>query len=270
MRLELSGETVFTGTGGRPFDPTRPVVVFLHGSGLDHSFWSLHTRFFAYRGYSVIAPDLPGHSLSGGQPLDSIESMADWLQELLAAVAARDISLVGHSQGCLVALEFAARYPQRLRSLSCVASGLATPVNPALIDAAVNAPDRAVALMTSWGFGPAGQKHLGPVPGNAMLLNGQRIMRSNAPAALAADLKACDAYENGRKAAAAVACPAQVVIGSMDRMAPRKATQDLASALHSAETLVIEGSGHMVPVEAPDRCRTALSTFIFKHNPISR
>jgi pimeloyl-ACP methyl ester carboxylesterase len=270
MRLEVRGETVHAGTGGRPFDAERPVVVFLHGSGLDHTFWSLHTRFFAYRGYAVLAPDLPGHSLSGGKPLDRVEAMADWLHEVLAAVEANDVSLVGHSQGCLVALEYAARYPQGVRSLSCVASGLATPVNPALIEAAVNAPDKAVALMTAWGFGPAGQKHLGPVPGNAMLLNGQRIMRRNAPAALAADLKACNAYENGRLAAAAVECPAQVIIGAMDRMAPRKATEDLAATLPSAETRLIEGSGHMVPVEAPDSCRKALSEFIFLNHPFSR
>jgi pimeloyl-ACP methyl ester carboxylesterase len=267
MELELNGARVHVGSGGRPFDPNRPSVVFLHGSGLDHTFWSLHSRYFAFRGYSVLAPDLPGHSLSGGAPLDRIESMADWLHALVQALGARNLSLVGHSQGCLVALEFCARYRDSLRSLSCIASGLATPVNPALIDAAKNAPDKAVELMTAWGFGPAGQRHLGPVPGNAMLVNGQKIMRKNAPAALAADLEACDRYQNGAAAAAAVRCPAQVLIADMDRMAPRKATAELVAALSEPTVVTIGGSGHMLPLEAPDRCRAALSTFIFAHNP---
>lgn len=267
MYCELRGERIHVGTGGKAFDPARPAIMFLHGSGLDHTFWSLHTRFFAFRGYSVVAPDLPGHSLSGGGPLASIEDMADWLYELFAELGARELSLVGHSQGCLVALEFAVRHPADVRSLSLVASGLATPVNPALIEAAETAPDRAVGMMTGWGFGPAGQMHRGPVPGSAMLANGQRVMRANAPAALAADLKACNAYQHGAQAATGVRCPTQVIVGGVDRMAPRRATDELIAALDQPEVELIEGSGHMVPLEAPDDCRRALRDFIFRKNP---
>ncbi len=267
MYCEVRGQKAFAATGGKSFDPDQPVVLFVHGSGLDHTFWSLHTRFFAYRGYSVLAPDLPGHSLSEGEPLATIEELVDWLHELVQAVGARRVSLVGHSQGCLVALEYAARYPEQVCSLSCIASGLATPVNPVLIEAAQNAPDKAVALMTSWGFGPAGQLHLGPVPGNAMLATGQKIMRRNAPAALAADLRACDAYQGGKAAAESVKSPSQVIVGGLDRMAPRKATAELIAALPDPETIVIAASGHMVPVEVPDACRRALRDFIFQHNP---
>lgn len=269
MRHELAGEQVFVGTGGRDYDPGLPLVVFLHGSGLDHTFWSLHTRFFAFRGYSVVAPDFPGHSLSNGTPLRRIEDMADWLNDLLDSLKATRVSVVGHSQGCLVALEYAARYPEQLASLSFVASGLATPVNPALIEAAEKAPEKAVDLMTGWGFGPAGQKHLGPVPGNAMLANGWRVMRQNAPNALAADLNACNDYQNGPQAAVAIACPTQVMVGALDRMAPRKATDELISALAEPELVHIPGCGHMVPVEVPDLCRKALREFVFRHNPAS-
>ncbi len=267
MYLEVRGEKTFAGTGGVPFDATRPALVFIHGSGLDHTFWALHTRFFAYRGYGVLAPDLPGHSLSSGAPLDRIEAMADWLREFLDAVGVSKVALVGHSQGCLVALEFAARHPDVLSCVCFVASGVATPVNPRLIDAAEHHPDQAVAMMTSWGFGPSGQFHLGPVPGNAMLANGQRVMRANAPEALSADLKACDAYHNGPAAAASVRCPAHVIVGGMDRMAPRRATAALVAELDNPTVTRVPESGHMVPVEAPDRCRTALRDFIFEHYP---
>lgn len=268
MHVEVRGKPAFAATGGRSLDAAAPVVLFVHGSGLDHTFWVLHTRYFAFRGYGVLAPDLPGHSLSSGQPLTSIEAMADWLKELLQVTGVPQVSLVGHSQGCLVGLEFAARHPQQLRSLSLIASGLATPVNPVLIEAAENEPDKAVALMTAWGFGPAGQFHRGPVPGNAMLANGQRVMRANAPAALAADLRACDAYDNGAEAAAAVACPVQVLIGGQDRMAPGSATDTLVAALDEVEVHRVPASGHMLPVEAPDLCRGFLRDFIFRHHPV--
>lgn len=267
MRFEVNGQPAFASSGGKPFVAGRPTVLFVPGSGLDHSFWGLHSRFFAFRGYAVLCPDLPGHSHSGGEPLASIEAMADWLAACVKVMRAGPLSLVGHSQGCLVALEYAARHAEGLASVSFIASGLATPVNPALIEAARNDPDAAVGMMISWGFGNAGHLHQGPIPGNSMMAGGYRVMRRNAPRALAADLEACDAYTNGQAAAAAVACPRQVILGGHDRMAPRKAGMALVEHLREPEFHLLPEAGHMVPLEAPNACRALLRDFIFRHNP---
>ena len=267
MYFEVDGKRAYAATGGREFDSALPTVVFLHGSGLDHTFWALYTRFFAYRGYSVLAPDYPGHTHSDGPPLASIEEIADWVQEAVEVLGASDISLVAHSQGCLVALEYASRHKDKVKSASFVASGLATPVNQALIDAAENRPDAAIDMMVSWGFGPAGHLYQGPIPGNSMIAGGYKVMRGNVPAALAADLKACNAYARGKEAAAAIDCPRQVILAGKDRMAPRKAGLELAEHLRAPELTVIEDSGHMLPLEVPDDCRTLLRDFIFEHNP---
>ena len=143
----------------------------------------------------------------------------------------KDLSIVGHSQGCLVALEYASRYPDRLRSLSLICSGLATPVNDYLLNAASENPAAAVDMMISWGFGGAGHLHQGPIPGNSMATGGYKTMWRNSPNALAVDLKACNDYKNGKAAAAAIACPTQVIIAGKDRMAPAKATAALVAAL---------------------------------------
>ena len=55
MYFDVKGKQVFATTGGKPFDESLPCVIFLHGSGLDHTFWGLHSRFFAFRRYSVLA-----------------------------------------------------------------------------------------------------------------------------------------------------------------------------------------------------------------------
>jgi len=270
MYFEVGGKRAFASTGGKAFDPTRPTIVFLHGSGLDHTFWGLYSRFFAFRGYGVLCPDLPGHTNSEGPPLTAIEAMADWVNDVVITQGADRLSLVAHSQGCLVALEFASRYAEHLRSVSFIASGLATPVNKALIDAAENDPEQAIAMMTAWGFGTAGHRHLGPIPGNSMLAGGQKVMRGNVPGELAADLKACNAYANGKAAAAAIAsqgCPRQVILAGKDRMAPRKAGMELVEHLRDPELAILEDCGHMLPLEAPDRCRRLLRDFIFAHNP---
>jgi len=267
MYFDVNGKRAFASTGGKTFDNTLPAVIFLHGSGLDHTFWGLYSRFFAFRRYSVLVPDLPGHTKSEGPPLTSIESMADWLNDAVEAVDASRISIVAHSQGCLVALEFAARHKEKLQSVSFVASGLTTPVNSALIDAAANNPEAAIAMMLDWGFGPAGHLHQGPIPGYSMIAGARKVMRGNVPGALAADLRACDAYKNGKAAAAAIDCPVQVILAGKDRMAPRQAGMELAGHLNNPALHIIEECGHMIPQEAPDECRRILKAFIFSNNP---
>ena len=66
MRLEVDGRAVFAATGGARMRPGQPLVVFLHGAGMDHSVWALQSRWFAHHGFSVLAVDLPGHGGSAG------------------------------------------------------------------------------------------------------------------------------------------------------------------------------------------------------------
>lgn len=270
MYFDVKGKQVFASTGGKPFDRSQPVVVFLAGSGLDHTFWGLHSRFFAFRHYAVLCLDTPGHSNSEGPALTSIEALADWLNDVVAALDINSLSIVAHSQGCLVALEFAARYPDRLRSLSLITSGLATPVNDYLLQAARENPVAAVDMMISWGFGPAGHLHQGPIPGSSMTAGGYKTMWHNSPDALATDLKACNDYQNGKVAAAAVRCPVQVIIAGKDRMAPAKATAMLVEHLPKPLVTRVPESGHMLPLEVPDQCRTLLRNFIFPNHPATQ
>jgi pimeloyl-ACP methyl ester carboxylesterase len=59
-------------------------------------------------------------------------------------------------------------------------------------------------------------------------------------------------------------------MGGQDQMAPRKATMALAETLPSSSKIeIIQKSGHMVPLENPNKCRDLLKTFIFVNNPTS-
>ena len=107
MYIEVRGSKTYAATGGKEFDSSLPPVMFVHGSGLDHRSWALQTRWFAYNGYSVLAPDLPGHSLSEGDALESIEDMGAWLAEFIRASGCGKVHAVGHSQGFLDVLEMA-------------------------------------------------------------------------------------------------------------------------------------------------------------------
>ena len=260
MYLSLNNENIYVATGGKEFDSSLPTVVFLHGSGLDHRSWALQTRWFAFHGYSVVAPDFPGHSLSKGEALDSIEAMADWLWQLLDAMNVQQCSLVGHSQGALVALEAAANNPDRVSSISLIGSAAAIPVNEHLLAFAENDQPAAVDAMLSWGFGEAYQFGRSHVPGQAPMGIGWQIMCSNP---LHADLLACQLYNKGEAAAKKVSAPAQLILAQNDSMTPMKMGRELAGLLPNTVSQVeLDKVGHMLPIEAPERCLAELQRFI--------
>src|SRR5277367_6593970 len=153
MQLSVNGMDTFVATGGREFDASQPTIVFLHRAGFDHSTWALHSRWFAHHGYSVLAPDLPGHGRSSGKPLPTIADMADWTAALLDAAGARQARLVGHSMGSLIALETAARHPDRVSGLSLIGTAATMTVGPDLLKAAEANDTAAIDMVSIWGLG---------------------------------------------------------------------------------------------------------------------
>lgn len=260
MYLTLNNEQTYVATGGKELDTTLPTVVFLAGSALDHRTWALQTRWFAFHGYSVVAPDFPGHSLSQGEPLSSIEAMADWLWQLLDELGVEKCSLVGHSQGGLVGMEAAARQPERVASLSMIGSAAAIPVNEQLLGMAETNQPAAVDAMLMWGFGESYQFGRSAVPGQAPIGVGHRIMCANP---LHTDLNACQQYTNGEHAAQQVTAPVQLILAQKDKMTPLKMGRKLAELFPNIQSQVeLAGMGHMVPMEAPERCLAELQKFI--------
>jgi len=258
MKLVLNSAEVHIATGGKDFVASKPVVLFLHGSGLDHRSWALQTRWFAYNGYSVLAPDFPGHSLSGGEAVTSIELSAHWLSQLLSALNIDKAHVVGHSQGFLSALELAKSQPNLVQSLVGVGTASAIPVNQMLIDTAKQSAAKAANMMLQWGFGHDIHMGTSPTPGMQPIAVGKRIMSSNP---LAVDLQCCADYQGGINAIDAINVPCSMILADQDKMTPLKAGVATAHALN-AQYQVIRGHGHMLPIEAPKQVLMALRSFI--------
>ena len=124
----------------------------MHGSGLTHIVWSLHEQFYASQGYNVLSVDLPGHGNSEGPSLKSIEDISTWVKNLMGALDIKKIIILGHSQGCLVGIDFASRYPDLIGGLVLVSGSYKMPVNQELIDLAEAGDDKAILLMMKWGY----------------------------------------------------------------------------------------------------------------------
>jgi pimeloyl-ACP methyl ester carboxylesterase len=258
MQLKVNGLDVFIATGGKAFDPAQPAVVLLHGAGMDHTAWALHDRWFAHHGFSVLAPDMPGHGRSAGSPLKTIVEMADWTAALIAASGAAKARLVGHSMGSLVALETAARHPDRVTALTLIATSAKMAVGPDLLKAAESNDHDAVDMVSIWGLGFAAELGGSLAPGLWMHGGAQRILEQSRPGVLFSDLSACNAYEGALEAAAKVKVPATVVVGERDMMTPAKAGKALAAALPGSRTVLLAGAGHMMMAERPDEVLAAM------------
>jgi pimeloyl-ACP methyl ester carboxylesterase len=244
MRLEVHGHTVYATAGGRGPGSAQDTVLFVHGSGQDHSIWALAARHFARHRRNVLALDLPGHGRSGGPPLERIEDIADWLIALLDAAGRERAAIAGHSLGSLVALAAAARHPGRVRAVALVGTAWPMTVSPALLAAARDDPPQAIDMLTRWGYSGTG-------PVNPLREAGRRLLERARPGVIHTDLKACNDYTAGLEHAAAVRCPALLILGEHDRLTPPRAARQLAAALPGAETVILEGAGHAMLAERP-------------------
>jgi pimeloyl-ACP methyl ester carboxylesterase len=100
-----------------------PVVVLVHGLAGTMGTWDAVVDDLATR-CTVVTVDLPGHGRSEPLPGDSsIGTYANALRDLLDALEHPTATVVGHSLGGGVALQFAYQYPQRCERLVLVSSG---------------------------------------------------------------------------------------------------------------------------------------------------
>ena len=232
----------------------------MHGSGLTHIVWSLHEQFLASKGYSILSLDLPGHGSSEGPAIKSIEEIADWIRKLMKNLKINEISFMGHSQGCLVGLEFASRFPKLIKSLNLIAGSYELPVNPDLINYADGGDMKSVELMMKWGYEGV-KKFIGGNPVQTIINLPRQVQEG-----LAVDLRACNNYKNGSKAASNINCPTLCILGDKDKMVPLNKGKQLAEKIKNSELQVLKECGHMIIFEKAFEMREIVKNFIEKNH----
>ncbi len=257
MKIEVEGRQVFATTGGAEPDPSLPLIVFLHGAGMDHSVFALQSRWFAHHGWRVLAVDLPGHGHSEGPALSDIPTLAAWAAELIRGQGGK-ATLVGHSMGALLALACAARYPERVTGLGLIGVAEKMPVHADLLDAAKADHHDAVDMVAIWSLGGPATRGGSPSPGQWMLGGAERLLEQAPPGVLHTDLAACNAYGGVSEDAGNTRCPTVLVLGERDMMTPAKSGAALAAKIAGAKLTIVPGAGHMLMVERPAETLAAL------------
>ena len=266
MELTVKGHKTYCYTAGKAFDPAKPTVVFIHGVLNDHSVWTLQTRYFANHGWNVLAPDLPGHCKSEGNPPQSVEEAAQFIADLLDAAGVQTAALVGHSFGSLIALELAARKPERVSQLVMVGTAFPMKVSSALLEMSVTQPMKAIDMVNVFSHATlaAPPSALGPgtwLYGASKALMKQVLASNSVVNVFYTGFKACDDYRTGETSMEKTRCPALFVLGKHDQMTPPKAALSLINRAVNHQVVVLE-SGHQLMTEAPEDVLLALIKFL--------
>ena len=249
---------MFVSTGGMDFDEEKSSILLMHGSGLTHIVWSLHEQFYASQGFNILSVDLPGHGNSEGPSLKSIEEISDWVKSLMNVLDIKKIIIIGHSQGCLVGIDFASRYPNLINDLVLVAGSYKMPVNKDLIDYAEAGDEKVILLMMKWGY--EGSKAF--IGGNPVkkIINSSREIRE----VLAVDLNACNNYKSGKESLEKINCTTLCIFGDLDKMVPLEVGNKMASMIKNSEKKIINNCGHMIIFEKAFEMRKIVKEFLTK------
>jgi pimeloyl-ACP methyl ester carboxylesterase len=266
MKINVNGHTTFCYTGGKTYDGTQPTLVFVHGALNDHSVWILQTRYMAHHGWNVLAPDLPGHGKSAGDPPLTVEAAADFVLALIDAAGLERVAIVGHSFGSLIALEVAGRAPERIRHLVLAGTAFPMKVSAALLSMSLNAPLKAIDMVNVFSHSTLAPPPSALGPGSwlyggsrALML---RVLASNPTVNLFhAGFKACDDYTHGAAAMRQVTAPTLFILGQRDQMTPAKAAQLLVDHAANSKVVVLD-AGHQMMLEAPDGVLFAIRDFL--------
>ena len=261
MKLRVQGKSVFATTGSGEHKPGSASLIFIHGAGMDHSIWVMPARYFARHGYNVLAPDLPGHGMSEGPALQSIEALSDWCFALQDAVSAQQTTYVGHSMGSLVSFANAARHPKRVSRIALLGTSSPMPVSDGLLAAAKDNDHAAIDMANTWSHSAEGALGASGHPGSCNLHTGMRLLERSAAGVLHADLAACNGF-SADQFGSVVDTKTLIIAGSADQMTPAKSGLKVASTIPNSQNIVLQGSGHSMLSEQPNEVLDALAQFL--------
>jgi 3-oxoadipate enol-lactonase len=236
-------------------------LVMIHGLGGTSNTFQPLLPLLAPR-LRVIRPDLPGSGRSRASGPLSIQLFVDRVAAAARVLGVERGHVTGHSLGAIVSLHLAARHPSLVRSLALFGPLLAPPET-----ARKSLRDRAAAARAE------GMQPVADAVVEASLSTESRTSRPVAAALVREMLMRQDAEgyagtcEALAEAVAAdlalVRCPALLVTGDEDPVAPPASVRAMASRLDGARTIVLSRCGHWATLERPEDATRALADFYF-------
>ena len=254
-----------------------PAVLFIHGLLGSHRNW-VHLVDALNTGHRLLAPDLYGHGASAKPMGDySLGAHAATLRDLLDHLGIDRVTLVGHSLGGGIAMQFCYLFPERVERLVLVSSGgLGRSVSPLLRSATLPGAEWVLPLIaSSWVRGRA------EAVGRTLARMGWRASADVTEAwrgfTSLADADSRRAFlattrsvidPGGQTVTAhhhlpmAIAIPTLIVWGTKDRLIPTWHATKAQQAIPGSRVELFEGAGHFPHLDEPERFAQVLRDFI--------
>ena len=237
-----------------------PALILLHGVGLRAEAWAAQIDALA-AGWTVIAPDMPGHGESPlpAEPL-TLATYTDLLAAAMAGQAsmAEPVCIAGHSMGAMIALDLAIRYPAMIRGIALL-NGIyrRTPTAAAAVQR------RAASLDGVQGADPADTlarwfgDELSPEAAAC-----RAWLRDVSPRGYRAAYRVF-ANEDGPPDAdlRALRCPALFATGAAEPNSTPAMSETMAALAPDGRAAIVEGAAHMMPMTHRETVSTMLAAF---------
>jgi pimeloyl-ACP methyl ester carboxylesterase len=260
-----------------------PPLLLLHGIGDSSQTWNQVIPLLASR-YTVIAPDLLGHGESDKPRADyAISAYACGMRDLLAALDIDNVTLLGHSLGGGVAMQFAYQFPERCERLIVVASGgVGRTVHPLLRMAAAPGAEVLLPIATAPPVRWAVRHSAGLMKRLPLFSLGEdtdyvvhRYEGLSSGRARSAFLRTLRAGVDVRgqvvtmldRCYLAAGLPTMIVWGTKDPVIPVRHALVAHSAMPGSRLELFEGSGHFPHHDDPARFVTVIKDFIASTEP---
>jgi pimeloyl-ACP methyl ester carboxylesterase len=242
-------------------------LLFLHGLGGGHHAWDNQLPYFAGRGYAAHAWDQPGYGHTPiVEPYD-LEQVSASAKRLIDSFGDEPVVLVGHSMGGMVAQETFARHPGCAKALilgftspafgggseEFVRQFVAARVAP--LDAGKTMPEVAAQLMPTM---------RGSRSNPAGLAQAQKIMSGIDPDMYRKAVRLLTTFDR-KDNLKNIDVPTLLIAGSDDKTASPKVMERMAKEIGGAEFIVLEGCGHLGPMDQPEAFNKAVEAFLKKH-----
>lgn len=231
----------------------KPTLVLIHDAGGDHLSWPAEMRRLP--SYRVIALDLPGHGKTAGPGRQSVQDYARDVADFIDFIGLSRAVFVGHAMGGAIALTLAIDHPDHVAGIGLISTGPILPIPPSVIENAANQTTLSKAIVGLQEMSVGSQ-----TPQNLKESLFKRLSETR-QTLLLDDLLACDRF-NLTGCLKEVRTPVLVVCGLEDKLTPVGFSKVLSNQIPGAALQTVEGAGHMLIVEQPQRVAKLISIFL--------
>ncbi|HYA35842.1 MAG TPA: alpha/beta fold hydrolase [Candidatus Binataceae bacterium] len=232
-------------------------IVFLHAAGRSGSAWTRQLERLG-AAHSPLAPDMPGHGRSSGvEGLMSIRDYAGFLVRILDTLKIKSAVIAGHSMGGATAMDFAARYPDRVEALVLVSTA-----------AKFSIPEDRLKALWSVMMGRAPQAFTTEIYSPRTVKENFDTVREGwmeqiktDPRVRYTDVKACSEVDL-RGALASINKPTLILVGADDNATTPADSEAIHAGIKGSRVEVIADAGHALPWERHSEVNSAIESFL--------